>query len=323
MITKTDVLMHMERGMRAGFLKGMQGYTPRRTQFCRTVPSTGSFEQYGDLGALPWPARISGQGGPGGTDARTGSAVVSGNLTGGSITVLGTNERKLIVFNDGWNIPVGITHDAINDGALADLESWARSAGNRFEQHKDFLAFDALNSGEATTNYGACYDTLSFFNDSHVDPGAEYVTVQDNKLATGLSYANFKAARIAAGKFKDNRGQPAGYIHDLLIVALDLEEEAAQLTLNPERYDVADRSINPYRGSIKPLVAPGGWLDSTAWYLAVSGLDAKPVNLQERLAPQLYFWDDHTQGGGVRYYKWYARYTPFYGDWRLCIQGQT
>lgn len=322
MITRTDILMHLERGMRTGFLKGTQNYVAKRSIFTRTTSSTGAFESYGDMGAVPWPMRISGQGGSGGTDSRTGAPTVSGIHAGGAITVLGGNERGLIVYNDSWDIAIGIMHDAINDGSVADVEGWARSAGQRFEQHKDYLAFDALNNGEAVTSYGPGYDKLSFFNDSHKDPGGEYQTAQDNKLATALSYDNLKAARIAAGKFKDDRGQPVGYSFDALVVASDLEEEGYQLTQNAFRFDTADRAANPYVGT-KLIVAPGGWLDTTAWYLISSGMENKPINLQERQAPQLVFWDDHTQGNGVRYYKWLARYTPFYGDWRLAIQGNT
>lgn len=293
-----------------------------RSAFVDEAPSDGAFEIYGDLGAVPWPRHNGGQKPGTATDPRTGAPQVGGLHEGGPITVLGGNERALVVYNRDWDIPIGIYHSAIDDNRVGGLEQWAQSAGTRYEQHKDYLAFDALNQGEGST-YGEAYDGLSFFNDSHVDPGAEYQTAQDNKLATTLSYANFKAAYIAAGKFLDDRGQPVGLFHNLLIHSLDLVDEAAQIVSNPEKAGTADRDRNPFSGQVTRLQAPGGWLDTTAWYLAVAQPGMKPLGLQNRAAPQLVFWDDHTQGSGIRYYKWVARYEVFYRDWRSAIQGNS
>ena len=323
MITRTDVLAHLERGMRAGFLAGMKTYSPLRSAFTVEPKSDGAFEIYGDLGALPWPRQNGGQPGSGGADARTGHPQVSGLHEGGPITVLGGNERGLVVFNQDWDIPVGIRHNAINDNRVGGLDDWARAAGTRFEQHKDYLAFDALNRGEATTSYGACYDGLSYFNDAHIDRGAEYQTAQDNKFALSLSLDNFETVRVAAGKFRDDRGQPSGFSHTLLIHALDLERTAAQITSNVEDYATANRARNPYANRITGLSAPGNWLDSTAWFVVDPSQPQKPIILQVREAAQLVFWDDHSQGSGIRYYKWLARYVAAYGDWRLSAQGNS
>jgi len=322
MISRTDVLAHLERGMRVGFLKGVKGYTPLRASFTKETTSDGAFETYTDMGALPWPEEISGQSGAQGTDGRTDGQVVGGLLEGGSVTVLGGNERSMTVYNRGFDIAIGIFHDAINDNKVGSLEDWALGAGSRFEMHKDYLAFNALNSGAANT-YGLCYDGLVMFSASHVDPGAQYTTVQSNVNTSALSIDNFETVSLAAGKYLDDRGQYAGLSPDLLVHAVDLKRIATQITDNPMAYDTANREINPYEGDIRRLAAPGGWLDSTAWYLVVSNLPQKPLNLQIRQAPMLYYWDDQTQAGGVRYYKWYSRYEVFYGDWRLATQGQT
>jgi len=322
MITRSDVLAHLERGMRVGFLAGKQQYVPQRSAFTSEPSSDGAFEIYGDLGAVPWPAQTGGQGG-GGTDGRTGQPSVGGLHEGGPITVLGGNEKGLVVYNQDWTVPIGIYHNAINDNRVGGLEEWARSAGARFEQHKDYLAFNALNAGEATTTYGAAYDTLAFFSASHVDKAAEYQTVQSNLNTLGLSLDNFETVRVAAAKLRDDRGQPMGLNHKLLIHAIDLERTAAQITDNVEDYGTTNRARNPYAGQILRLAAPGGWLDTTAWFLVDPTMPQKPIMLQVREAPQLVFWDDHSQGAGIRYYKWLARYAAAYGDWRLCVQGNS
>jgi|GEM_PF-3454609 len=319
MITRTDILAHLERGMRVGFLAGLKAYTPLRKDFVRENTSDGAFEIYGDMGALPWPRQNGGQSSAT-TDARTGAPQTGGVHEGGPITILGGNERALVAFNQDWNVPIGIWHNAIDDNRVGGIEQWAQSAGVRFEQHMDFLCFDAL--GQGTTNtYGNAYDAQTFFSASHADPGAEYTTAQSNTNNLALSMDNFETVRVAGAKFRDDRGQPASPNHTLLIHAVDLERTAAQITSNPTDYTTANRASNPYNGKIQSLSAPGAWLSSAQWFVVDPSMPNKPVILQIRQQPQLVYWDDHTQGNGIRYYKWVARYVVTYGDWRLAVKG--
>jgi phage major head subunit gpT-like protein len=324
MITRKDIAAHLERSVRTGFLIGTKAYQPLRAGWVKEVVSDGAFETYADMGSVPWPVQNAGKAGAGGTDTRTGAVMVNKLNSGQAIQVIGGEERALIVYNLDWEIAVGITHNAIDDDKAGDLEAWARAASVNFQRHMDYVCFNALNAGEATTTYGACYDTLSFFNDSHVDPGAEYTTTQDNKYAVALSLDNFETVKVAAAKFKDSRGQPLGLNHSLLIVPPDLERTASQIALNREDFATASRALNPYAGSVKMLVAPGGWLDTTAWFLMDSSLPQKPLILQIRKSPELSIWDVESEGdGGTRYYKWHSRYAVCYGDWRLSAQGNT
>lgn len=324
MITRTDVLAHLEYGMRTGFLSGTKQYSPLRSGFVRETGSTGAFETYADMGALPWPRQNGGQTGSGGTDGRTGAEIAGGLHEGGPIVVLGGNERSLEVYNQDWDIPIGIYHNAINDNRVGGLEDWARSAGSRFEQHKDYLCFNALNTGDsATSAYGKCYDGQTFFSASHADKGAEYATAQSNTNSLALSLDNFETVFINASGYKDDRGEPTGLVPDLLIHPVNLFRTAANICGNSEDYATGNRAVNPWAGKIKPVQAPGGWLDTTAWYLAVSGMVEKPLILQARESPSLIFWDDYTQGNGIRYYKWTARYAVAYADWRLCTMGRS
>lgn len=324
MITRPDIAAHIEAGIRTGFFLGKNSYKPLRAPFVQEVPSTGAFETYADMGSAPWPVQNAGVAGAGGVDSRTGLPITNRMSAGGSVTVLGGIEKGLIVYNLDWEVTIAITHNAINDDKSGDVETWARTAGSNFEKHKDYLAFDALNQGEAATAYGNAYDRLSFFNDAHIDPGAEYATGQDNKLALTLSLDNFETAKVAASKFLDDRGKPFGLNHTLLIVPPELERLAAQIATNKEAYDTANREINPYAGVVNYITAPGAWLDSTAWFLVDTSFPQKPLKLQMRQDAALQIWDDLKQGdGGHRYYKWHARYAMSYGDWRLAIQGNT
>jgi phage major head subunit gpT-like protein len=323
MITRSDIAAHLERNIRTGFLLGRKDYTPMRSAFMGMRPSDGAFEDYADMGTTPWPRQNAGKQGAGGTHGETGAVKVGQAGAGGAITVIGAPEQAMRVYNVDWDVAIGIEHNAIDDDQAGDLEAWARGARVSFERHMDFIAFDMLNQGGATTTYGAAYDNLSFFNDAHVDPGAEYQTGQDNSFALALSLDNFQTVKVAASKFLDDRGQPLGLTHTVLIVPADLEYTAFQIASNPEAFDTADRERNPYANRVTAMTAPGAWLDSASWFVVDVSLPQKPLYMQERKAPELVIWDDESQGSGIRYYKWHARYNGFYGDWRLAAQGNT
>lgn len=322
MINRSDIALHLEQSIRTGFLVGKKEYQPVSKPFVRETPSDGAFETYGDMGATPWPVGNAGKQGAQGVDPRLKVPKVN-QMTGATqIQILGGEEKGLIVYNVDWEVAIGITHDAIDDDRIGDLATWAQTAGGNFERHKDFLVFDALANGASTTKYGAGYDNLSFFNNAHKDPGATYQTAQSNVFALALSLDNFETVKVAASKFLNGIGQPVGLSHNLLVVPPDLERTAVQITGNPYDYATALRAINPYSGGIKPLVAPGGWLGTTKWFLIDTSLPQKPIMLQLRKNPELTITDDELTGdGGVRYYKWHARYSVFYGDWRLAVKG--
>ena len=192
MITRTDILSHLEHNARTGALMGTKDYESKRAPFTREHSSDGNAEQYADMGAVPFPRNNAGKQGDGGTDARTGATKVN-----------------------------------------------------------------SMNSGENVTMVGG--------------------------------------------------------------------EERGMRVVNRELEGTGNRDANPYAGNTRILIAPGGYLDSTAWFAVDDSLAmSKPINLQIRKQPTLETFDDLTAGdGGVRYFKYHARYTVFYGDWRLCLQGNT
>lgn len=323
MIVRTDIAAHLEQTARIGFTAGTNSFAPQRGLISQQITSSKAFELLTDLGDTPWPVQNGGKLGSDGSDARTGAQKTGDMSMGGQPTVFGTEERAIMVYPVDWEIAIGITHNAINDDQTGSLESWARGAAVNFQKHMDWLVFAALNGGDGTT-YGKCYDGQNFYSNSHADPGAEYTTAQDNLNGSTLSLDNFKTIKIAASKFLNSRGKPMGLNHSLLVVPPDLEYEAAQITLNREAYDTGNREMNPYAGNVRVLVAPGGYLDTTAWFLLDVSSPFKPIIVIERQAPRLAVVDNElAPDGGNRIFKWHARYNLAYGDWRLAVMGNS
>ena len=295
-----NVPSHLLVAARTGFLTTATPAVPLYAPIATTLNMDAKSIDLVDLGASPMP-----------TENR------------GKPQVQDYIEKKMTVTPKDWDITTFISYNAVKDDQTSELDRKVRSAGENFQLHISNQAFKALNDGEAVTNFGACYDALPFFDNSHVDPGASYSSIQDNKYAVVLSLDNFETVRVAARKFRQDQGEFVDYNYDLLVVAPELERIAANICNNPQAYDTANRENNPYNGSVKYIVSPK--LDSTAWILTASSMSIKPLIVAMREQPNLQsaWFDPEAADGGRYYFKFYARYNHFYGDWRTAIMGNS
>jgi len=294
-----NIPQHLVVAARTGFLVAAQPEVPIVTPIAQSIDMNARSIDLVDLGAAPMPVESKGA-----TQKRS------------------FIEKTLTVTPKNWEITVGISYNAIKDDQTGTLERKARAAGENFRLHMSNQAFKALNDGDATTNFGACYDGAAFFAATHADKGAEYSTAQDNVSALSLSLDNLETVRVASMTFKQDQGEYTNYNYDLLVVPPAYERMAANLCVNPQAYDTPNREINPYSG-MKYIVSPQ--LDSTAWVLVASSMSIKPIIIAIREQPSLQsaWFDPETEDGGMYYFKWYARYNHFYGDWRLAHLGNT
>lgn len=294
-----NVPQHLVVAARTGFLTTAVPAVPAYAPIATTIDMTAKSIDLVDLGGAPMPLRNRGR-------MQTQDFI----------------EKKLTVTPLDWDITVFISHNGVQDDQTGELDRKVRSAGDNFQRHIAQQAFQALNDGDATTNFGPGYDGLSFYNDAHVDKGAAYQTGQDNKDGNALSLTNFKSTYVKAQKTKDDQGNFTQFKYDLLVVSPDLQDVAYQITRVPGGNETITNA-NPYAGAINPLVVPQ--FDSTAWVLVASGENIKPIIIAMREKPNLQSaWFDPTAPDGGRYYfKFYARYNHFYGDWRTAYMGNS
>lgn len=295
-----NVPQHLVVAARTGFLTTAQPAVPAYAPIASTLSMGAKSIDLVDLGAAPMPTENRGR-------SQAQDFI----------------EKTLTVTPKDWDITTWISYNAVQDDQTSELDRKVRSAGENFQLHISNQAFKALNDADATTNFGACYDGLSFFNANHFDKGAAYVTVQDNSDAIVLSLDNFETTRVKARNFRQDQGEFVDYNYDLLTVSPALERIAAQICNNREAYDTANREMNPYAGLLRYVVSPK--FDATAWVLSASGATGKPIIIAMRETPSLQsaWFDPEAADGGRYYFKFYARYNHFYGDWRLAIMGNT
>lgn len=295
-----EVPSHLLVGARTGFLATAQPNVPITTPIAQTIQMGSKSVDIVDIGGAPMPTRNRGR-------AQLQQMI----------------EKKLTITPLDWDITVDISYNAVKDDQTGELERKVRSAGENFRLDMAQKAFKALNDGDATTNFGAGYDGLAMFSNSHVDKGAAYTTLQDNLDSLALSLTNFETVRVKAMTTRDDQGNFCDYNYDLLVVSPADERAAAQIADNREDATTANRAINPYQGKLKYVVSTQ--FDSGAWVLAASSQTIKPVLIAVRELPNLQaaWFDPNTPDGGTYYFKFYARYNHFYGDWRTAYMGKS
>lgn len=296
-----EVPYHLLVGARTGFLATAQPNVPITTPIASEIQMGAKSIDLVDIGGAPMPSRNKGR-----------------------TTVKQFIEKKLTVTPLDWDITVGMSYNAVNDDQTGgSLQSKARAAGSNFRLDMAQKAFQALNDGDATTNFGACYDGGAFYANSHIDAGAAYQTGQDNLDSLALSLTNFETVRVKAMTARDDQGNFVDYGHDLLVVSPADERAAAQICNNREDSTTANRAINPYAGKVNYVVS--NQFDSGAWVLVASSAPVKPILIVVREQPNLQaaWFDPNGPDGGMYYFKFYARYNHFYSDWRLAFMGKS
>jgi phage major head subunit gpT-like protein len=294
-----NVPQHLVVAARTGFLTTAAPATPAYAPIASMLPMTAKSIDLVDLGGAPMPLRNRGR-----------------------MQVQDFIEKKLTVTPLDWDITVFISHNAVQDDQTGELDRKVRSAGDNFQRHIAQQAFQALNDGDATTNFGACYDGKAFYANDHADKGAAYTTGQDNLDGNTLSLANFGTTYLKALKTKDDQGNFVQANYDLLVVSPELATLAWQICTVRGGSETSANG-NPYAGNVRYIVAPQ--FDAAAWVVVASNENTKPIIIAMREQPNLQsaWFDPEAPDGGRYYFKFYARYNHFYGDWRLAYMGNS
>lgn len=300
MTTSGEVPYHLLVGARTGFLATAQPTVPIVTPIAETIQMGAKSIDLVDLGGAPMPTRNRGRS-----------------------QVKQFIEKKMTITPLDWDITVAVSYNAVQDDQTGVLDRKVRAAGANFRLDMAQKAFQALNDGDAATNFGNAYDGTTFYANSHVDNGAAYTTAQDNLDSLALSLTNFETVRVKAMNARDDQGNFTDYNYDLLVVSPVDERAAAQIATNKEDSTTANRATNPYAGKLNYIVSTQ--FDSGAWVLASSSAPVKPILIAIRENPSLQaaWFDPNAADGGSYYFKFYARYNHFYGDWRLAWMGKS
>lgn len=290
---------HLVVNARTGFLTSMMELEMPYKRFTKIHPMDAKTNPLVDLGAAPMPKNSS-----------------------SGMTIQDFIEKSLTLTVEEWDITVYVEYNAVQDDQTGSLRTQVEQAGLNFEKHKNKLAMQLLNGGDAGT-FGLGYDGQFYFDSDHVDVGGHYQTSQDNVSAINLSLNNFNTVWADSQLFRDDQGEFISANYDLLITHPSNRKMANNITSNPEAEGTGNRDANPFVGEFDAITTPE--FDTNAWVILATGEAHKPLILADRESPNLqHAWFDPAQpGGGWFLFKFYSRYDLFYGDWRLGHMGQT
>jgi len=294
-----NVPNHLVSIAKTGFLTTALKPVPDYAPIASYIDMTEKNQTLVDLGAAPMPLQDS-----------------------GLVKAQDFIEKTLPIKPLDWHIKVWISGNAVKDDQTGTLLNRVRGAGSNFQRHLAQQAFQALNDGDATTNFGAGYDGLAMFHDSHVDKGAAYTTVQDNKDALTLSLDSLETVMIKAQRTRDDQGEFTDFNYNTIVTDPTYRRIAYNIARNPQDYGTDNRAANPYDG-MNVVISPK--LDVGAWFLVASNETIKPIIIVVREAPFLDdAWKDPDQPDGGRYYFLFrGRYNFYYGDWRTAYMGHS
>lgn len=288
-----DITKLVQPGMNTHFMKAASEYTPTWNKLADFIKSDQNVETYPWLGGIPEPTEFN--------DERKSRKV---------------SEYSFTITNGEWEQTIGIKRSLIDDERYGQLNGMAAKMGRKFVRWTDKKVFALLPDGATATGY----DGQNFFDTDHSEGDSG---TQSNKTTTAFSAAEYATGRAAMMNFKDDQGDPAGILPNLLVVPPALEKTALETLRAVNVEGSTATKDNVYAGTAEVFVTP--WLtDTNNWYLLSTNDGDKPLILQERIQLELGFQgaDSHVGFNRNEYqYGSYWRGAFGYGDWRRAYGG--
>jgi phage major head subunit gpT-like protein len=228
-----------------------------------------------------------------------------------------------IIKNKKFENTVRIPYKLRKYGKNNIVAEMLKAAGAKARAYPSKLVATLLNTGDATL----CYDGLNFYDDTHVDPGADYTANQDNNFTTDIvaeaaatdleMYAELKIALAAYYSFKDGDGDPVVPGGNPTFVVMC---PAGQLPAARSVF-VNDNLTGPISNELKGMFEPrlNAWSDATDEIFTFHTSGAKKPFIYQTADP-IILEDDIDNGNEFMtkdvHFGSFGYYNVSYGDWR-------
>lgn len=137
--------------------------------------------------------------------------------------------------------------------------------------------FASLLTNASTT---VCFDGQYLIDTDHPVGSTTY----SNNTASALSASALAVGRAAMKGRTDDEGRIIGVNPTHLIVPLELEDTALEITQSPVKIGASNATINVLQNSLQVVVLPE-LTNASAWFLIDASKGVGPVIFQERKAP--------------------------------------
>jgi phage major head subunit gpT-like protein len=259
----------IEKGLNALFVKSMASMfearekNPGLWQAALQAPSSGAYEKYGWLGAIPAVREWLGE-----------------------LTYKELKDYDYTIRNKKWEVSTPISQDLLDDDQVSVLSLMPSLLVSRLLAHPEKLIIELLTGGTSAL----AYDGIAFFSNAS---GARVI---DNLGAgTGVTLATIEAdlaaAEAAMSAFVDDQGEILNIKPNLIVCPVALLNIISRLVYSTsDPTATAEGTYNPYSGRYTVIGdARLDAVDATDWYLLATNEIIKPFvwQMRETAAPYM------------------------------------
>jgi hypothetical protein len=190
----------------------------------------------------------------------------------------------------------------------------ARSAFRTRQKHG--AQFFNLSSSVDTTFYRNTEDVAPVSNSHTTTSGASTSTGFDNMLTGSLTAVECQTAYIQMRKFRGDQAEIITVMPDTLLIPVDLQEQAYEITKSSGKVDTDFNNANVHQGRYK--VIEWEYLDDVNdWWLMDSALQQESLFWTDREAIEFAMIEDFDTF--VAKWRGYMRYACAHIDWRFLL----
>ena len=251
----------IEKGLQARFAQAMaemqaaRSINPGLRSTVLEVPSTGAYEKYGWLGAMPAVQQWVG--------SRNSKEFESYEYT---------------IKNLDWETSVPIFENDFDDDQTGSYAMLSAMLARRIEVHPEKLIADLLINGTSKL----AYDGIAFFSDVSAPRSIDNL-LGGTGVTLALMEADLNAALTAMAKFDDDQDEILNIKGNLIICPVAMQRNFERLVSSEtDPTATAAGTFNPYRGLRVIGDARLDADDVSDWYLLATNEIVKPFIYQNR-----------------------------------------
>lgn len=208
---------------------------------------------------------------------------------------------------------VSIERKLVDDDSRGLITKRARNLGNSFGTTLAMHAASVFNNAFSATRPGP--DGQPLIADAHPNRPNDLGTTFDNKGTSALDYNSVVATIQAAKRWRDDRGNPFPSLLRVLVVPVELEAKAYEITNAINKPGTADNDAN-FLGSQGLITVVDPYLtDPNNWFMIDPTLSKDSLTWYWRVRPDIAL-DPTSDFNLVAKYRGYMRFSYGFTDWR-------
>lgn len=208
---------------------------------------------------------------------------------------------------------VAIERKLWDDDQRGNIKRRARSLGNSFGTTIAAHQASVFNNAFSASVTGS--DSVALCATNHPNRPDDTTTTHSNKGTSALSYSSVVATLAAAQRFEDDRGNPLPVVLRTLLVPIELQAKAYEITNALGKPGGADNDANFLNAQNMNVVVDPYLTDTNNWFMIDPSAAQEHLMWFWRVRPELTL-DPSSDYNLVAKYRGYMRYSFGWDDFR-------